>query len=106
MKLSNEVQITSDTSRCWSWQNHGMLAEEGCKVSMESAQQRSVFQSTKRRGAGNLKSSLTSDVEMQFGVQMWFSSVGSLSSLFRMEVYILCHCEYVICLLGFDFTGG
>jgi hypothetical protein len=60
MKLLNEAQIALDTLRCWSWQNCGMPAKESCKEGMELAQERSVFQSTKLEGVGDLKSSLTS----------------------------------------------
>jgi hypothetical protein len=67
------------------------------------------------KGVGDLRSTLTSDEEMQFGVcpagfQSWFaqSFLTVFPSLpFRTVMNILCHCTLEVCdlLLGFGLKG-
>jgi hypothetical protein len=81
-----------------------------------SIRERSVLQSIKMKGVGDLKSVLTSDMERQnlefalmFFSILW-SSIFSLCSLFSLleQLYIsraiICW-NYVTCFFHFDFIG-
>ena len=52
-------------SKCWKCQNHGISTKESCRLIVEQTQEREMFQSTKMKEVGNLKNTLTSDLEMQ-----------------------------------------
>ncbi|EGW10137.1 hypothetical protein I79_024307 [Cricetulus griseus] len=80
---------------------------------VEPVQERSVLQSMKLKGVGDLKSILTTDTEMQsleftqliFGLSL--IPYFLIMFPFGMVMYILCHCILEVCdlLFHFDLTG-
>lgn len=90
----------------------GYLLRKAAKREWEQAKERSVLNSTKLKGVGDLKIILTSDMKIQILefvqlasrlalVQYFLTMLPSLS--FGMVMYILCHCMFKVCDLLFDF---
>ena len=90
----------------------GSLPRRAADRSGTSPRERSVLQSTKLKGVGDLRSILTSDMEMQslefaqpvFSLALAQHFLAILPFLrFEMAMYILCHYMLEVCDLFLDF---
>jgi hypothetical protein len=90
----------------------GYLPRTADNRQWNQSKEKRVLQSTKLKGVGDLKSTLTTDMEMQswgffqlvFGLSMVQHFLTMIPLLpFEMKMYILWHFMLEVCGLPFDF---